>query len=113
MGCDQEAAAGVCLLPADSPGAAEPVAVIADIMAFEAGDGRDDELVSARLFELLELGGQARFLGRRNDVRLIDDASGQLGKALRGGGGGEQRHSRSEERRVGKEWGSTGSTRWG
>src|SRR3546814_20478684 len=71
-------------------------------MAFEAGDGRDDELVSARLFELLELGGQARFLGRRNDVRLIDDASGQLGKALRGGGGGDKRHSErpAEQQRL-------------
>src|SRR3546814_4566682 len=93
MGCDKEDDAVVRRFPADSPGAAEPVAVIADIMAFEAGDGRDDELVSARLVELLELGGQARFLGRRNDVRQIDDASGQRGKDLRGGGGGEERKS--------------------
>src|SRR3546814_15709469 len=62
IGCDQEDDAVVRLFPADSPGAAEPVAVIADIMAFEAGDGRDAELASARRFELLELGGNALFL---------------------------------------------------
>src|SRR5690606_2916029 len=60
----------------------------------EVVDRRDDELVPGRLFELFELGGEVRFLGRRDDVGLIDDAPGELGKGL---GSGGDRHKQSEE----------------
>src|SRR3546814_5994238 len=49
---DQEDDAVILPLAADPPGTAELVAIIADVMAFEAADGRDDELVPGLFLEI-------------------------------------------------------------
>src|SRR3546814_417375 len=99
---DQEDDAVILPLAADPPGTAELVAIIADVMAFEAADGRDDELVPGLFLEIEKLRVERGFLGRRDDAGLIDDGMArQLRKGLREAGGrqqypGERRHHHKE-----------------
>ena len=50
--------------------------------------------------QLLELGIERGLLGGRNDIRLIDDAAGQLGEGLRRGGRGQQQQQPGQGRRC-------------
>ncbi|KGB57634.1 hypothetical protein FG95_01702 [Sphingopyxis sp. LC363] len=61
-------------------------------MALEVVHRRDDELMSGLMLEFEQLRVQRGFLGRGDDVGLIDDGvARELGEGLRRGGGGDDR----------------------
>ena len=95
---DDEQDAVVVLAIAQGPFAAQAIAVIGDVIAFEVGDRRDHELPLAALFERIELFGQRGFGGVVDDVRRIDHRCGAaLREGLRGGGLGKAQHRRQRQ----------------
>ena len=82
VGRDQQDDAVVLLLVADPPGAAEPIAIILDRPPLEAVDRRDDELPARRRLERFGLRTDVDDLRGRQQVRLVDDPAGELGKGL-------------------------------
>ena len=79
-----------------------------DLLAVERGHGRNDELDAGLLFEIGELALEIGLRDRREDVRLVNNPSGQRGKVGRrerraGPQGREQRDDqrlRPDERRL-------------
>ena len=78
-------------LVTNAPRAAELIAIVGNVIAFEVADGRDDELVACLLLEREELRIERSFFSGGNDIGLIDHRiARELGKVLRGGGGRRQ-----------------------
>ncbi len=96
---DDQQRAGVLLLVADPPGAAQAVAIVGDFVAFEAGQGRHHQLALRLGFQRRQLLVEPRFDIRRDDVRGIGHPAGEFGKRLRQGGGGDQQHARRPQQR--------------
>ena len=80
---DQKESAVVLFRFAQFPGAEQPVGVGLDLLAVERGHGRDDELNAGLLLEIGELALEIGVRDRREDVRLVDDPSGQRGEVGR------------------------------
>src|SRR3546814_8148046 len=82
---DQENDACILFLVADLPLAAKPVAIIRDVAPLEVADRRDDELMPGPLLKFEQLRVERGFLGRGDDIGLIDHRiAGELGEGLRG-----------------------------
>ena len=104
---DQKESAVVLFRLAKFPGAEQPIGVRLDLLAVERGHGRHDELDAGLLLEIGELALEIGLRDRREDVRLVNDPSGQRGKVGRrkrraGPQGREQRDEqrlRPDERR--------------
>ncbi len=58
---------------ADAPGAAQLVAIVANIIALQVGDGDHDQLVGGGVLQPLQLGCQVGFRRIRQNMGVVDD----------------------------------------
>ncbi len=92
VGGDNEKDAVVQLLGADAPMATELIAELLDAVALQRRQRDHYELIGALVLEQLEIGDQL-FLGvGAEQLRVIDDAAGELRKGRLGGGRPEPKH---------------------
>jgi hypothetical protein len=77
-GRDNQDHAIVQLLGANAPMTAELIAEILDGVALQRGKRDHHDLIGALVLERLEVGGDRHLLGIGEQVRVIDDAAGQL-----------------------------------
>ena len=82
VGRDEQDDPVVFAFLADGPRTSEAVAVILDRPAFEARDRRNDELPTRLGLKRFRLGGQVDDLFWAEQMRIVDDAPGQLRKIL-------------------------------
>ncbi|OIQ65412.1 hypothetical protein GALL_530280 [mine drainage metagenome] len=98
---DQEQHAVVLGLGADAPGATQLVAVVLDLVALQARDGGDHQLVTGLGLQLGKPTGQLLGRLRRQHMGVIDDPPGQ-GREFRRGQGrpgqGQEAQDREDER---------------
>ena len=69
---------------AELPRAEELVGERLDLLALEGGDRRHHQLDARLLLEIGELAFEVRGRDGRENMRLIDDPSGELGQVRRG-----------------------------
>ena len=101
---DQDDAVILALLaglaaPADRPAPAEPIAIILDRVALQAGDGRDHQLPPAARLQRRQLRGQVDDLRRVEQMRLVDHPSGER-REDQVGGEGRAWHERHHHRQA-------------
>ena len=75
------------LLRADAPVAAELIAIVFDGVALQRGDRDHHYLVGALVLERLEIGGERLLISRVEQVRVIDDPTGERGEGGLGSAG--------------------------
>ena len=86
---------------AELPEAEQPVGVRLDLLAVEAGDGGDDDLVGAFCLEVGEFLGERGFGACIDDAGIVDDAAGQRREIGGEGGEGEEEKRASQDAEEG------------